>query len=96
MCLAFDHPSNLKRSDPSTLPMNCPLCKGEMVKSKTNLPYEIGEDRLLVIKDVPAIMCRQCGEYFMEIQVGRVVEGIVKAAEKDGVMLGFLKYQEAA
>ncbi len=76
--------------------MNCPLCKGEMVKSKTNLPYELGEDRLLVIKDVPAILCRQCGDYFIEIQVARVVERIIEAADKDGVMLGFLKYQEAA
>jgi YgiT-type zinc finger domain-containing protein len=76
--------------------MNCPLCKGEMVKSKTNLPYEIGEDRLLVIKDVPAILCRQCGDYFIEIQVARVVERIIEAADKDGVMLGFLKYREAA
>jgi YgiT-type zinc finger domain-containing protein len=76
--------------------MNCPLCREEMVKSKTNLPYEMGEDRLLVIKDVPAILCRQCGDYFIEIQVARVVERIIEAADKDGVMLGFLKYQEAA
>jgi len=93
---AFDPSSNLRRSTPPTPPKNCPLCKGEMVNSKTNLPYEIGEDRLLVIKDVPAIMCHQCVEFFIEIHVGRVVEGIVKAADKDGVMLGFLKYQEAA
>ncbi|MBW1800000.1 MAG: type II toxin-antitoxin system MqsA family antitoxin [Deltaproteobacteria bacterium] len=76
--------------------MKCPLCKGEMVKSKTNLPYEIREEHLVVVKDVPALICKQCGDSFVEIEVLRIVERIVAAAEKDGVTLGFVKYKEAA
>jgi len=76
--------------------MNCPLCRGKMATGKTNLPYEIGEDQLVVIKGVPATICEQCGEFFIDIAVGRVVEGILDAAQRDGVTLGFLQYREAA
>ena len=76
--------------------MRCPSCRGEMDKGKTNLPFEVGGDRVIVVKDVPAWVCKQCGDFFVEIEVARKVEGIVAAAEKDGVMLGFVKYKEAA
>lgn len=76
--------------------MTCPLCKGKMVKSRTNLPHEMEEDQMVVVKDVPALVCRQCGDSFIEIDVLRVVERIVAVAEKDGVTLGFIRYKEAA
>lgn len=76
--------------------MRCPLCKGEMVKGKTNLPYELGEEKLVVVKDVPALVCKQCGDAFIEIDITRKVERIVGTAEKDGVTLGFVTYIEAA
>jgi YgiT-type zinc finger domain-containing protein len=76
--------------------MNCPLCRGRMVKDKAHLPYQIGDDQLVVIKGVPATVCKQCGEVFIDIAVARVVERILSAAERDGVTLGFLEYREAA
>ena len=76
--------------------MKCPLCKGKMGTGKTNLPYEIGEEYMVVAKDVPALVCEQCGEPFVEIAELRVVEKIVDTAEKDGVTLGFIKYKDAA
>ncbi len=76
--------------------MKCPSCRGKMVEDKTNLPFEVGRDRVIVVKDVPAWVCRQCGDFFVEIEVARKVEEIVAAAERDGVMLGFVRYKEAA
>jgi YgiT-type zinc finger domain-containing protein len=76
--------------------MRCPLCKGKLEKSKTNLPYEIGDEYMVVVKDVLASVCKQCGEPFVGIAELRVVEKIVDAAEKDGVTLGFIKYKDAA
>ena len=76
--------------------MKCALCKGEMAHGKTNLLYEIGEEFLIVIKAVPAFVCKQCGDHFVDIKVVRVVEKIVAAAERDGVTFGFVKYREAA
>lgn len=76
--------------------MKCALCKGKMERGKTNLPHEIGEEYLVVIKDVPALVCRQCGEPFIEISVLRVVGKTIETATRAGVTLGFIKYQEAA
>jgi YgiT-type zinc finger domain-containing protein len=76
--------------------MACPLCKGRMEISKTNLPFETGENQLVLVKDVPARVCKQCGESFVDFNVARRVEDIVNVAKKDGVMLGIITYQEAA
>lgn len=67
-----------------------------MENGKTNLPYEIGHDRFIVVKDVPALVCAQCGETYIEAHILRVVEKLINAAEKDGMLLGFVLYQEAA
>ena len=76
--------------------MSCPLCKGDMVKGKTNLTYEIRGKNILVVSDVPARLCKQCGESFIDIEVVRKVEKIVSLAERDGVTFGLVKYREAA
>jgi len=31
--------------------MKCPLCKGEMVKGRTNLADQMGEENILVLRD---------------------------------------------
>ena len=67
-----------------------------MMKGKTNLPYEFGDEQLVVIKDVPALVCGQCGEVFVEIKAVRTTEELLTKAERDGVILGFIKYREAA
>lgn len=76
--------------------MNCPVCKAKMIKGKTNMPYELAEDRVIVIKDVPALICPQCGEIFIEATVLREVEKLIDSAEKGGMVLGFILYHQAA
>ena len=76
--------------------MRCALCNGNMMKGYTNLPYEIDGNFFLVVKDVPAMVCNQCGESFVDIEVVRVVEKIVEVAKNDGVTLGIVKYKTAA
>lgn len=72
--------------------MKCSLC-GE---GTTSLPYELGRERLIVIRDVPALICTQCGESFIESPVVKRVEQILHTVEKSGMTLGFLEYREAA
>ena len=76
--------------------MKCPMCKGIMNSSRTTLPYEFGEDRLIVIKGVPALICDQCGEVFIDIEVARIAADIAKTSEQEGVTLGFVQYRDAA
>ena len=76
--------------------MRCPLCRGEMEKGTTSLPYELGRDKLIVVRDVPALICAQCGETFIESLTVKRVEEIIDTVEKSGMTLGFLEYREAA
>ncbi len=76
--------------------MKCPLCKGKMSKGKTSLSYDLKGGGVIVVKDVPALSCSQCGDAFVEIAEAREVEKILSRAQKDGVTLGFVSYQKAA
>ncbi len=76
--------------------MKCPLCRGKMVKGKTHLPYELDGERIVVVKNVPALVCAQCGDAFVEIEVLRKVEKIIDRAGRDGVTMGFVEYEKAA
>ncbi len=60
--------------------MRCPLCKGEMVKGrKTNLPYELSDERVIIVRNVPAIICFQCGDAFIEADILSKIEKILQA-----------------
>ena len=77
--------------------MKCPLCKGEMVKvGKTNLPYEIDGEKIIVVRNVPALVCAQCGDAFVEIDILRKVEKILDKVRGDGMVMGFVEYEKAA
>lgn len=76
--------------------MICPLCKGNVTEGKTNVTYGMGDDHILVISQVPAKVCDQCGEIFIDIRIVRQIEVMVENARKDGVTHGFLKYRQAA
>jgi YgiT-type zinc finger domain-containing protein len=67
-----------------------------MIRDVTNLPFQMGEEYMVVVRGVPALVCNQCGEAFVEITTLRRVEQIVKKAEMDGVTFGFVSYQVAA
>ena len=61
--------------------MECFYCKGVMKSSKTT--YTINrKDYHLVIDNIPALICNQCGEpYFDESEV-RLIQGLIKDVDK--------------
>jgi YgiT-type zinc finger domain-containing protein len=76
--------------------MNCPLCGGKVEKGTTTLTFDKAPEEVIVIKNVPAEVCGQCGEVFVDFQITRKVEKIVKSAEKSGLKMGFLEFEPAA
>lgn len=76
--------------------MKCPMCRGVMQTGRTNMPVEIDNERVVVIRDVPAQVCRQCGEVFISLKTTKKVEKIIAAAKQDGMTLGFVSYSRAA
>lgn len=76
--------------------MKCALCQGDMQEGTTTLPYELNEDGVVVIQGVPAWICAQCGEPFVQIEVLREVERMVEKVTSSGMTHGFVRYKKAA
>jgi YgiT-type zinc finger domain-containing protein len=75
--------------------MKCVVCKqGETAPGKATVTLERGESTL-VFKHVPAHVCSNCGEEYVD---ERVAERVVKAAEdaaRAGVQVGVREYMAA-
>ncbi len=76
--------------------MACPLCKGNMTPGTTILPFEMQSGRVIVVLNVPARVCEQCGEEYVDMKVARNVEQLIDRAERDGLSMGFVEYAAAA
>ncbi len=76
--------------------MKCVLCSGGMERSAISVPYEMDQEYILVVRGVPAWVCRQCGDSFLDISVVRALEKIVATARQNGVTMGFIEYRNAA
>ena len=83
-------------NDKKEIMMDCPLCKTKMVEGTTVLTFKMEGTQILVIKDVPALICEQCGEEFVDLQISKNVEKQVNKAVADGISMGFLSYDKAA
>lgn len=75
--------------------MKCPMCKGTVEKGNTNFPVEISRG-MVVVRDVPADVCKQCGEVFIPDDVAEVLERIVNRAKQNNVELEFVAYEMVA
>ena len=59
--------------------MKCVFCKAEAVrKGKTTVTLERGSS-LIIVKEVPADICEQCGEYYLS---ETVTERVMAQAEE--------------
>ncbi|MBI5207979.1 MAG: YgiT-type zinc finger protein [Candidatus Firestonebacteria bacterium] len=76
--------------------MRCPSCRGSMEEGISSLPYELNGDKFIVVRNVPALVCKQCGEVFIQSHILKKVEVLLNTVEKGGLTLGFLEYRDAA
>ena len=60
----------------------CPLCKAKFEKSFTTVTIDSGES-IIVIRKVPAYVCCQCGEDWIEDTISEKIEKIVNTAKKN-------------
>lgn len=73
--------------------MNCTLCKGDLAKGKVNHIVDL-DGHIIIIKGVPANVCKQCGEYFLENDIALKVEKIVEEAKKNKAEILVIDYSE--
>ncbi len=56
--------------------MNCFFCKGNLVEQNTNFMADI-DNCFIIVKNVPSLVCTQCGEVAYTDQVSARLEQIV-------------------
>ena len=61
----------------------CPMCGGEKVPGKTIYSVDLGTG-VVVVKNVPAEICRQCGEEWIAPETARRLEEITDKARVEG------------
>jgi len=76
--------------------MKCPLCAGEMEKGVTTLTFNQGPEETIVVKNVPADVCTQCGEAFIDFETTEKVEQVIKIVKSNGLKMGILEFGTAA
>jgi len=59
----------------------CYFCKGRVSKQRVKVDFRWGEE-LVVIEDVPAEVCEQCGEKYLEASVYTEMERLAKGKVK--------------
>lgn len=64
-----------------TLPDKCPLCGGNVKKGKTIFTVELGFG-VVVVRDVPATVCSQCGADWIDDTIASKLEEIVDDARR--------------
>jgi YgiT-type zinc finger domain-containing protein len=57
----------------------CPVCGGNKTKGKTTFSADIGSG-VVVVRDVEATICSQCGEEWIDDATARQLEQIVNDA----------------
>ena len=72
--------------------MKCVICKqGQTHDGKTTVTLE-RERTTVVIKDVPAEICENCGEYYLNEEVTQKVQQLAEQAVQQGVEIEILRY----
>lgn len=73
--------------------MNCALCKGSLKKGMVNHIIDLG-DGIIIIKNVPANVCNQCGEYYVDTQTAIKLEEIIEELRKNKAEVLIINYNE--
>jgi YgiT-type zinc finger domain-containing protein len=59
------------------IPDRCTFCKGRLEEGKTEFIARAGGE-VVVIKDVPAYVCGQCGEAYYTPEISRKIDSVMR------------------
>jgi YgiT-type zinc finger domain-containing protein len=72
----------------------CPLCQGSVADGSTTFTVDLGEG-IVVVRDIPALVCSQCGEEWLDDSTAAKLENIVESARKKNVTVEVARWSEA-
>jgi YgiT-type zinc finger domain-containing protein len=71
-----------QKEDPT---MRCRVCGGTLERRVTDLPFKIGDSSIVILKALPVLQCRQCGDTEIEhetmLRVDQVLAGVDTSSE---------------
>jgi len=72
----------------------CYFCKADIVKERIAIDFRWG-DTLVVIRNVPAGICHQCGEKYLSSNVYKELERLAKSKDHlmDQITVDILAYE---
>ncbi len=73
--------------------MKCILCKFNLVEGNVNHIVDFN-GHTIIIKGVPANICKQCGEYYVENDIALEIEKIIEDAKKNKAEILVINYSE--
>lgn len=62
--------------------MKCHVCGSEMIPTVTDLPFKVSDTTIIVVKALPVLQCKGCGEYSLEDSVMERVDEILENADR--------------
>lgn len=71
--------------------MNCFACKGELEKKNVNYVVDL-ENTIIIIKGVPAMVCKQCNEQYFDDKTSEKIEEMVNQLKKLKTEITVVKY----
>ncbi|MBU3200311.1 type II toxin-antitoxin system MqsA family antitoxin [Clostridium estertheticum] len=75
--------------------MKCVLCKSNLVKGNINHILDSTE-YIIIIKGLPANICKQCGEYYIEKDIALKLEKTIEDAIKIKAEILVINYSKMA
>lgn len=73
--------------------MKCLMCKGTLENKNTTFMVELN-NCIIIIKNVPSQVCRQCGEISYSNEVAKQIEKIVDAVRNSITEIMVINYTE--
>lgn len=64
----------------------CPLCGGKKREGKTTYSADLGSS-VVVVRNVSAMICDQCGEAWIDPQTAKKLENLGKEAQNKGTQI---------
>jgi YgiT-type zinc finger domain-containing protein len=71
--------------------MTCRVCAGKLHPIKTDLPFKISDQTIVIIKKLPVLQCERCSEYLMDDPTFARVEQMLQRADR-GAELEIVPY----
>ena len=73
----------------------CPLCGGEKQPGTTTFAVDL-KFGVVVVRDVPALVCTTCGDAWIDDPIAAKLEGVVEDARRKQAVVEVTRWQQVA